>query len=350
MEKSKHIFLAIFFIIIFSFFYTVKEILTPFIISLIIAYCINPMVNKLENYGVKRSITVTFIVGIFFAILILILLKIIPLLLLQIKDFILYIPKYQSLFEKTILHKLSFFNDNIDLNINEKIHNYLSQINGKFFDYSVKIISGLFESSIALINLIGLIFFTPILVFYSLRDWPEFINLLYKLIPNQFHNATFKQLSKFDKVLSSYIRGQITTCLILSVFYIISLTILGLNNSLLIGIISGFLVIIPYLGLLISIAIGASGSLLQFSDIIYTYIAIAIFIAGHILEGYIISPKLIGEKIGLHPILAIFAIMSGGLIFGFWGTFFAIPVAAILVSIFRSLLAIYLSSNVYKNK
>ena len=151
-------------------------------------------------------------------------------------------------------------------------------------------------------------------------------------------------------MLSAYVRGQINVCLIASIFYVIGLGFVGLNNALLIGIIIGMLTIIPYLGVVIGFVICTIVALLQFADFIHVAMTITVFIIGHLLESSFITPKLIGAKVGLHPVWIIFALMSGGALFGFWGMFFAIPIAAILGVLLRGLLRFYFASNLYKHK
>ena len=136
-------------------------------------------------------------------------------------------------------------------------------------------------------------------------------------------------------------------CFLLSLFYVISLSIIGLNYALLVGIIAGMLTIVPYLGLIIGGTICIITALFQFNEPSSVYLTIAIFLMGHLIESYIITPKLIGEKVGLHPVWIIFILMVGGALFGFWGMFFAIPIGAIIGVIIRSLIKIYLASQIY---
>jgi len=347
VQNIKLIFWLLLFGLLFFFLGEVRSILSPFVASIIIAYFLDPLTMKLEKLGIKRKWTVTIIVGIFFSILIAGLFQLIPVLFNQIKQFILAIPQYEQYVAKNVLIKVESLMAKIDSNLASELNSQLSSFSNKFFEYIISIIHSIFYSSMAVLNIIGLVFFTPILVFYLLRDWTLVVETLHKLLPLHHKELILEQFRQIDLVLSAYVRGQITVCLILSCFYIISLSLLGLNYALLVGLIAGFLAIIPYLGLIIGGMICALVALLQFAELQYVYITLAIFIIGHLFESYIITPKLVGEKIGLHPVWVIFSLMAGGALFGFWGMFLAIPIAAILGVIIRSMIKIYLASQIY---
>lgn len=347
MKNIKIIFWLVFFGLITFFLNEIKPILTPFIASMIIAYFLDPLTQKLEKFGIGRTYIVAVIVGLFFTILITSFIKITPVLFAQIKEFIITIPKYEQYVINNILHKVDYLIAKIDPGLSSEINAQLSNFSTKFFEYILAVIHGIFNSSLAFFNIIGLIFFTPILVFYLLRDWPSVVININKLLPLNQKDLILEQFNQIDSVISSYVRGQLSVCLILSSFYVICLSILGLKYALLVGIIAGFLAIIPYLGLIIGGTICALVAVLQFSDLTHTYITLGIFLTGHLLESYFITPKLVGEKVGLHPVWLIFSLMAGGCLFGFWGMFFAIPIAAILGVIVRSAIKIYLSSKIY---
>ena len=328
--------------------HSVSSILTPFVSSIIIAYFLDPLTIKFEKLGIRRNWTVSIIVGLFSIILIMGLVNLIPALLDQIQQFILTIPEYRQYVNDHILSKIDSLIAKIDPKFSTQIRTQLSQSSDKFFEYIIAIIRNIFNSSMALFNIIGLLFFTPILVFYLLRDWPSVVTMIHRLLPLSQKKIILTQLKQIDSVLSAYVRGQINVCLALSLFYVASLSILGLNYALLVGIISGCLTIIPFLGFIIGGTICSLIALLQFSELHYVYITLAIFLVGNLFENYIITPKLVGERVGLHPVWIIFSLMAGGALFGFWGMFFAIPIAAIFGVIFRSLIKIYLASQLSK--
>ena len=348
MNNIKIIFWLLFFSLLYFFLCEISSILSPFIASMIIAYFLDPLTLKLERIGIRRAYTVSIIVGGFFLCVGGVLLKIVPTLFDQIKQFILTVPQYQEYVSANILPKLEFFIAKINPKLGIEIKSKLTSLSSSFFEYILLVVRNVFDSSMAVFNIIALILFTPILVFYLLRDWPSIIKNIEKLIPLTQKKIIFEQLKQVDMVLSAYIRGQLNVCFILSFFYVVALSLLGLNYFLLMGIIAGFLIIIPYIGLIIGSSICALMALLQFSDMSYVYITFGIFLFGYLLESYFLTPKLVGEQVGLHPVWIIFALMSGGAIFGFWGMFFSIPIAAIVGVLIRSSIKYYLASHIYK--
>jgi predicted PurR-regulated permease PerM len=349
MFNTKILFWGILAIILGYFVNSVSSILTPFIASMVIAYFLDPLTAKLEKIGIKRYFTVLIIVTIFVLFLSIILIRVAPALLEQIQQFIITIPRYEDYVTTKITTIMNHVSNQLSPELSEDIQQQLSKLSTKFFSYVALIIRGIFNSGIAVINILSLIILTPILVFYLLRDWPILVCHFNKLLPRNSKAIITDQLKQIDKVLSAYVRGQINICLILSLFYIITLGIMGLNYYLLIGTLIGCLTIIPYLGFILGGTLCIVVALLQYSDIDYIYITLAIFLLGHLLESYILIPKLIGNKVGLHPVWVLFALMTGGVLFGFWGVFFAIPIAAIIAVLVRSALKIYLSSQMYKH-
>ncbi len=245
MQNIKPIFWLFFLALVIFLLYEVSAILTPFVASIIIAYFLDPLTLKLEKYGIRRSWTVSIIVGMFFLVVAISILNLVPSLFEQIRQFILAIPEYENYVSNNILDKIKLYLDTIDPELADKIHSQLSDSSSKFFEYVIVIINNIFDSSLAVLNIIGLIFFTPILVFYLLRDWSLVVKTIKKFLPMEHKEMVLDQLNQIGLVLSAYIRGQISFCFVLSLFYVLSLSILGLKYALLIGIISGLLSIIP---------------------------------------------------------------------------------------------------------
>jgi putative permease len=349
MQNSKIVFWLFILAIIGSFLYNVKEILSPFVASFIIAYLLNPVTVKLEQLGIKRTYTVSVIVMIFFSVFIWAFIKLAPALLEQAKEFISTLPKLETYLKTNLFNKFEHVFTKVDAKFGAEIHNQLSNIASKILNYFVISLSALFSSSLTIFTTLAFILFTPILVFYLLRDWNSLTNKIKKLVPLQSKKIIFEQLNQIDQVLSSCIRGQLSVCFIMAIYYIIALSLVGLNYSLLLGLLAGFGTIIPFIGFIFSMLLSLLIALIQFSDNLYIYLSLIIFVTGNILESYIITPKLVGQKIGLHPVWVIFALMAGGCLFGLWGMFFALPCAAIIGVLTKSITKIYLNSKFYSN-
>lgn len=346
--KTKYIFWSSLVVISCIFLFSIREVLSPFFVSILIAYLLDPITNRLESYGVKRYLTVLIIVSLFFTILSLLLFILTPLFFAQIEQFIHSIPRYESFVIRKFADLTELF-PKLDKQIATQLNNQLSSHANQALRYTGIIIKEIFQSGLTILNLLALIFFTPILVFYMLRDWPELKNHLKKLIPLKQKEIFAEQLNQIDKVLSAYIRGQLIVCLLLSIFYAITLYAIGLNYHLLIAIVSGLLNIIPFFGVVVGVIICAIVAFIQSSSIEYTFLVISIFTIGHLIEAYLIFPKLIGDKVGLHPLWIFFSLLAGSALFGFWGLLLAVPVAAIFGVLIKSLIKIYFSSKVYKN-
>ncbi|MGE0755235.1 MAG: AI-2E family transporter, partial [Alphaproteobacteria bacterium] len=194
----------------------------------------------------------------------------------------------------------------------------------------------------------SLFLITPIVAFYLLRDWDRLVDHIDNLLPRK-HAATIReQMRIIDRTLAGFLRGQFNVCLILGTYYAIGLTLVGLKFGLLIGLATGFLTIFPYVGLMLGMGIGLSVALFQFGDFMPVAMTLAVFVTGQIIEGYFITPKLVGDKVGLHPVWIIFGMLAGAALFGFVGILLAIPVTAVMGVLIRFAISRYKLSNYYQ--
>ena len=223
----------------------------------------------------------------------------------------------------------------------------LKEISEHTLMVSKNILSNILSSSIAVINLFALIFITPIVTFYLLRDWDLALNKISTYIPKKYKVEVTDQFVAIDKVLSAYIRGQTNVCLILGVFYAVGLSMVGLDFGFLIGFLTGIFTFIPYFGVFIGMVIGTILALLQFDTYLPILLVLGVFILGQFIEGNFITPKLVGKKVGIHPVLIIFSLLVGGSLFGFLGVLFAIPTIAVIGVLVRSFFKKYIKSEFY---
>jgi len=190
----------------------------------------------------------------------------------------------------------------------------------------------------------------PVVTFYLLCDWTKFVKGIQNLLPRNIEPTAMKLLSECDEVLSAFFRGQLLVMLALSVMYSISLTLIGLQISLIIGIIAGLASIVPYLGFIVGVSIATVAALIQFHSFSSVLLVWAIFVIIHAIENMFLTPTLVGTKIGLHPVAVIFAILAGGCLFGFFGVLVALPVAAVIMVFLRHLHRKYRKSELYKSE
>lgn len=207
--------------------------------------------------------------------------------------------------------------------------------------------SRLLTGSLVVVNVLSLIFITPVVTFYLLRDWDGVTKRVDAWLPRN-HAATIRQqLGEIDFILASFVRGQALVCLILGTYYAVGLTVVGLDLGLVVGFAAGLFSFIPYLGTISGFLVGTALALAQSQDWMLVAMVAGVFLVGNLLEGYVLAPKLVGEKIGLHPVWVIFALLAGGALFGFLGILLALPVAAVIGVLARFALARYMLSSLY---
>jgi predicted PurR-regulated permease PerM len=192
------------------------------------------------------------------------------------------------------------------------------------------VLSGLLNSGSTLLHLGSLVVLTPVVTFYLLRDWDRLVRCVDSLLPRAYAEVIREQAREIDRTLASFVRGQVNVCVILGVFYALLLSLVGLKYSLLIGLLVGFLVIIPHAGTLISAALSLGIAGAQFGVGTELALIAGIFVLGQLLEGYVLVPRLVGNRVGLHPVWVIFGMLAGGALFGFVGVLLAIPMSAVI--------------------
>ena len=200
----------------------------------------------------------------------------------------------------------------------------------KLMSISQGIFDNAISSSVSLVNILSLIFITPILIFYFLKDWDILVKKVHDYLPHQIADETKTIAKEINKTLSGYVRGQFNVCLILGIFYAFFLTISGLNFGFLIGFLTGLFSFIPFVGMLSGVVVAIIIALFQWGfDFTQIGIVSAIFIVGQVIEGNFLTPNLIGQKIGLHPVWIIFGLFVFGVLFGFIGILLSVPLTAI---------------------
>lgn len=346
--KDKIIFFGIIAIIFASLIYAIRSVITPFLVSAVIAYFLDPSVDKIEKkFHFSRLSASIIVMSVFLFILIVVGLVVFPMIYDQTLNIIQNTPQYMSFVSDNFYPKIVNFFAKYNIKIENDFFSLLK--NNNIFNNSnlfiEKIIISTVGSTAFLINFLSLLFIMPILVFYLLKDWNNIINKIYLILPKKYAQEIKYVFILIDKSLSSYARGQIIVCLILAIFYAFGLTIFKLNHGFSIGIITGLLSFIPYVGFGLGVIIGILDGLIQWG-ISFTNLApvVIIFIAGQFLESNFLTPNLIGKKVELHPLWIIFGIFFFGALFGFLGVFLSVPLTAIF-----SVLIKYFFNRKWKN-
>ena len=343
--KEKVICTTLVLLTLFYLLYLVRSILTPFVCSIVIAYFLNPLVENFhKQHHISRLRATSLILGLFFSTLISSGLLILPIIYSQMLDFIDTLPSYFRTFSSDFYPKiyktisdLGFAADGNFSNVTIK-----EQLTAKVFSFSKNILSNALNSSSIIINLLSLIFIMPILLFYFLKDWDVIVKNINDYLPKFGATQIRKVFTEIDKTMSGYIRGQFNVCLMLGIIYAALLSCTGLNFGFLIGFFTGMLIFIPYVGMLIGFTAGIVVALFQWGfDFENIGLVCLVFFIGQIIESNFLTPKLIGSKIGLHPMWLIFGLFFFGILFGFVGVLFAAPLTAICGVIIKQLATEY---------
>jgi predicted PurR-regulated permease PerM len=325
--------------------------LLPFVAGMALAYFLDPVADFLERLGLSRLASTALILFAFILFFILGLLIVVPILANQTAGFLEKMPelvrRLQELITSLNLEWINSFLGDEAAFIQENVGTLVKQ-GASWFG---TVLSGVWASGQALMSILSLLVITPVVAFYLLLDWDRMVEKVDNLLPRDHRETIHGILVDIDRAVAGFVRGQGTLCLVLGLFYGISLTMAGLNFGLLIGLFAGFISFIPYVGSITGLVLSVGVALVQFwPDWIPVAIVAGIFFVGQFLEGNILQPKLVGERVGLHPVWVMFALFAFGALFGFTGLLVAVPAAAAIGVIVRFALARYLSSELYHGK
>lgn len=326
-----------------------SPILLPFVLGMAIAYFLDPVVDWTERRGLSRSGGTAIVILLFFALIGFVLVLIVPLIETQIVSFASRVP--------TLLTGLRDNVDKIVISAQVQAGVPIDDVQslkeaaqgeaGKAVSWVGSLLSSLVTGGLAVVNVMSLIFVTPVVAFYLLRDWDRMVARIDTWLPRDHAETIRTEAREIDRTLSGFARGQALLCLVMAVYYAIALTIVGLQFGLVLGLVTGFLIFIPFIGTLVGALTSISLALTQFDTFGPTAVVAGIFLAGSVIEGYVLQPLLVGDRVGLHPVWVIFALLAGGALFGFVGILLAVPVTAVIGVLARFALAQYLASSLY---
>lgn len=338
------------FVIFFVFFYllyVLRSVLMPFVAGILLAYLLDPMVDKLQKLKISR--TVATLIVCFMTVLIV--MPCIGLLFSMIENQIALLvkatPGYLSLIMEKIKPVLADMNERFPDLKSANIEGLLKANIGNGMKFAGKILKALMSNGFALINLISLLLIMPVVTFYMLRDWDSFVKKVEALLPKKSRKGIMEAFKEIDKIIAGFIRGQLSVCLILGLFYSIGLKLVGLELGLLVGFIAGIISFIPYVGSITGFILGCVLAFAQYGDITHVLYVVAVFMLGQFVEGNFLTPKLVGESVGLHPVWVMFALLAGGVLLGFLGLMLSVPLAAIIGVLVRYGVKKYKQSSLY---
>ncbi len=327
--------------------YLFSSILLPFVAAAGIAYFLDPPTTRLTRAGMPRGAAAFLMVVALLAACLLFALLLYPLLIAQLGLLISRAPSYATSIRlwagEVILRLQDTFGPEY---VDGKLRDLVGGQAGSMLSFVASALTRVVGGGFALFNVLSLVVVTPVVAFYLLRDWRRAVARVDSWLPRRYAGVLRAQAREVDRILSAWVRGQALCCLVLAVFYAFSLTLVGLDLGLIVGIASGMLSFIPYVG---SIAGGVASiglALAQFSWQGVTVVA-GVFVLGQVLEGYVIYPRFLGDRVELHAVWVIFALFAGGAAFGFLGVLLAVPVAAAIGVLARFWLRRYLHSPLY---
>ncbi|MFA6970634.1 MAG: AI-2E family transporter [Gallionella sp.] len=328
--------------------YLLSPILTPFVAAGILAYICNPLVQRLCALKLPRTLAVVLVMAALLLLLAGLILIMLPLLEKEISLFIARLPDLIEAGRVNLLPKLQqWFGADLQWD-SAALKNLLMSHWQSAGGIAGKLLPWLSSSGSAIMAVFVNLLLIPLAMFYLLRDWDGMSAKFDALIPRHWHIKVHEVGSEVDGVLAEFLRGQISVMLLMSAFYSMVLWLVGLEFALPIGIVAGMLVFIPYLGMIIGLLLATLAAVMQFTEFSSVLWVWAVFAAGQMLEGMLITPWLVGERIGLHPLAVIFSLLAFGQLFGFFGILLALPLSAILLVALRHGQRWYLSSRMYR--
>ncbi len=347
-------------IVVFYLLWLFNAVLLPFVMAAVLGYLLDPLANKLQRFGLSRTWSTTIILFGAIVVVILTLVLFTPMLVRQVSDFAKALPALVQRAQDLGASAASAFTQHgwgarllerfgIDSGGTvSEVRNFASDYASKAVAWIVGFFNGLLSRGAALLDLISLIIVTPVVAFYMLLDWRKMVETIDGLVPPRNRDTVRGIAHDIDQALAGFLRGQSLVCLFLAAWYGIGLTLIGLNFGLLIGIVGGVLSFVPYVGSLLVLFFALLVAIVQgWPSWHLPAAALGIVMAGQALEGNVLSPKLVGDRVGLHPVWIMFALLAFGSVWGFTGLVVAVPVASAIGVLLRFATMRYRESPIY---
>jgi predicted PurR-regulated permease PerM len=314
-----------------------RPVLTPFAISIFFGYLGDPLVDWLETKRMSRTFAVFVVFFVMTALLALVVFLLLPLLGAQIGHFIDQMPAYAAWVRGTALPWIDRYT-HIDFapyfdpgELSKMLREHWAETGG----VAATVFGGLSRSSLFVFELLTNIFLVPVLSFYFLRDWDVMVSQVRTLLPRPVEPTVARLARRSDEMLGGFLRGQLLVMLVLAIIYTLGLRLIGIDLALLIGLFAGLVSFVPYLGVMTGLTISLVAALVQFGDGAHVLMVLGMFAMVQMIEAFVLTPVLVGDRIGMHPVGVIFAIMAGGALFGFLGVLLALPFSAIAMVLLR---------------
>ncbi|MCE8001750.1 AI-2E family transporter [Billgrantia ethanolica] len=327
--------------------FQLETMLMPFIAGIILAYLTDPLANRLQRLGMSRTLAVCGVFLIMTLVLVVALLVLIPLLVQQLRQFGQMVPGIFEWVETVLAPQIQGWTG-LDMaagldDVQQTMAEHWQDAGG----YLAQFLGQVGRSGAAFLAWVTYFALIPVVTFYLLLDWERLLINLRSMVPRRLEPDAVRLSQRCDEVLSAFLRGQLMVMLTLGAIYALGLTLMGLRFGLLIGMLAGLASIVPFLGFIVGISVALIVALFQFDSWLALLGVVVVFSIGQVIESVVLQPKLLGDRIGLHPVAVIFAVLAGGNLFGFTGVLLALPAAAVIMVLLRELHERYKRSSLY---
>ncbi len=326
--------------------YLLSPILTPFLLAAILAYICNPLVARMTGRRVPRVLATALVLVLLLLAVLVLLVVLLPLLIRQVRAITEQAPVFVDWLRVAVAPRLEqLLGVQLEMGmVRDWVTSHLADIR----DFALKLLPTLTSGGLAVVGFLVNLVLVPLVLFYFLRDWDRIIAGIDGMIPRRYHGRISMLAREIDEVLGQFLRGQLLVMLAMALLYTVGLWLAGLDYALSVGIFAGLVTFVPYLGIILGVVLATLAGLLQFQELTPLIWIWAVFIVASLIEGYLLVPWLVGERIGLHPVAVIFALLAFGSLFGFFGVLLALPVSAALLVWGRHLHRDYLASGMYR--
>lgn len=337
------------------FVWLLAPVLTPFLVAAVLAYALNPLVNRVDGWfrgKMPRWLAVTLVMIVFMLVVTGVVMLIVPVVIKELPVLQSQLPLLLDRGSHWLQELFDRFGVPLKVNVSslkDLLRDYFSSNEGAASSGISSVLSSLKIGGSVAMAVLGNLMLIPMVLFYLLVDWDKLLLNLYRLVPRRMRDAVQSFTTEADEVLGQYLRGQLIVMLILAVYYSVALSLFGFDLALPIGIFTGLAVFVPYLGYGVGLVLTTLFGILQLGLVKALIMVGVVFGIAQVIESFYLTPRLVGERIGLHPLMVIFALLAFGQLFGFVGILLALPISAVLLVAVRRLRANYLQSDLYNH-
>lgn len=326
-------------------------VLTPFVVASVLAYVLNPVVNRLDALGrgrMPRVLAVLIVEALFLLILLSVMLLIVPIFAKELPLLREQLPLLAARINNALGPWLAQFGITLALDVESIKAFVVKYLSANFEDTAGSVLSSLKLGGSVALAIVGNMVLIPVALFFLLNDWDRFVKIVVDLVPPKLRGPFDSFMDEADVVLGQYLRGQLLVMGVLAVYFSVALALFGFDLALPVGVFTGLAFFIPYLGFGLGMLLAFLAGILQFGSLYGVFVVAGVYGVGQLVESFFLTPRLVGERIGLHPLAVIFALLAFGQVFGFLGVLIALPASAVLLVAIRRLRASYMLSKLYQ--